>query len=760
MSVSDATVIRPRSLRSAASGWEAPAAAVALLVIGLCLAVDVSAWDIVRFCAYEAGFLLLPGWLAYIALSGRRHGALREISIGWALGHVLEIAAFFVTASLGAREWLLAYPVVVIGGSLAATRLQRIPLRTTDRADPEIHEVLPRLAWTTAGVFAVVLLYTALVGFAQLPLPGPAGFKGWFPDAVFSLDISAEALHHWPILSPEVSGVSFPYQIFVYMHTASIAQVTGIGLPVVVLRLSVIAALIMTILAMSWAGKALTGEAFSGPIAAGLVLLVGEINPRPAEIASKFQFLFGALYSPTALLGLTLFVPAVVLVAERIGAVPRPEHDRRGWLVLALLLIGCSGSKGPILPVMIGGLLLYVGAIAVRTRRLDRRAVTALGLSVAVFIASYPILYGGNNEGLAFNLKGAASESSNIGRVGRFFDHIAGVSSAFYIAANVLLVLIIGAAPLAGLIWLARDHGRRLSPATLLLLGLSIAGLGTTFFFTAPGSSNEWFTYYGFAAATLLSAYGLCQFWRAWRPRHVARLLMVGLAWAAAICVISYLAFASGLDNPWEALVWAGTVAAVATAVRLVWRSAADPRRLGLAAMVMLPVLVFGALDVPVHIAPETVETGAEPLYANGWGYVPGGLVAGLDWARAHSATTAVLAANNYQLQGPTPDPTLTSWPAYMYYSALSQRRVFLEGWFETAAVLGKSDANPFPDRRKLNDAVFQRADPRALSILRAQYGVRYLIVDMVNGTAGPALGTIARLAYENRDVKIYSASP
>ncbi len=707
-----------------------------MLAVVLWLAFGVSLGDVALFVGYELVFLLAPGWLLYVALSGRRHGVLREVSVGWALGHVIEIGAFALTASLGVRAWLPVYPLAValLAGGLILRRRRGAGMAG------EIEPRLPdRWVMCVAGLLALVLLYTAALYFAQTPLPGRAGFGGWVPDLVFGLDLSGQLLHHWPLHTPELSGTSLPYESFVYMHFAAVAQITGIRLPVVLLRLYAVPMLGLLVIQLCWAGRRLTGEAWSGPLAAFLLLLVGEVNPDLGNLlGSTVHPLEATLVSPTFLLGLILFVPALVLIAEVCGVAAAPDERRSEWLVLALLLAGCAGAKGAILPVLAGGLTVLLVWRLLTARRLDREASAALLLTGAITAASYFVVYRGASEGLHLLDRGTAGGIPLIMSLAKSFERIAVVSVLFWLIANLVVVLMFSAGPLIGL---ACPQARDWPRATALLLGMFLAGLVPFFFAFAPGYSQTWFAFYGLTAAVFLSALGV----RAvWRRRMAVPAIAAVLGSALLIGLIQ------GLHIGPTATRIAWVVLLAALGVALLARLKRVPGRIAVG--VLLAVAAFAAAQLPFSTATEVAEVGPEPVYANSWGNVQPGLLSALAWIRDHTSPDAVLAVNNYWL---TYAGVRQSY--FMFYSALAERQFYLEGWNETLEVLGSQVKGTLARRRQLNDAVFQRANPRALAEMVRSANVSYLLVDRVNGTASTAIGRIATLVHSSPGVEVYA---
>ena len=95
--------------------------------------------------------------------------------------------------------------------------------------------------------------------------------------------------------------------------------------------------------------------------------------------------------------------------------------------------------------------------------------------------------------------------------------------------------------------------------------------------------------------------------------------------------------------------------------------------------------------------------------------------------------------------------------------SALTERRVFLESWLYAPEShqlgyerVARGEVFPFPERMALNDAAFDRASPAALRELRRRYGVDYLVVDKLHGTASPRLRRLGPPAFENEAVTVY----
>src|ERR1700693_2461381 len=105
--------------------WIGPLALVAAVAMVGWLLSGVALLDIVKFVAYDAGFVALPGAALLWALRGRRSHFLLTIALGWPLGQALEVLTVSATAAIGLRGLFLLYPVVVVVPSALLIWLHR-----------------------------------------------------------------------------------------------------------------------------------------------------------------------------------------------------------------------------------------------------------------------------------------------------------------------------------------------------------------------------------------------------------------------------------------------------------------------------------------------------------------------------------------------------------------------------------------------------------------------------------------------------------
>jgi len=661
----------------------------------------------------------------------------------------------------------------------------------------------------------IALGYVALVFFGRTPLPWVLAQVSYDTDVPFSLSLAGEALHHWPMSDPNVSGTPLYYYVAAHVDIAAASTVTGLPLALILFRLAIVPLVLLVVGQMVLAGRLFAGRAAVGVVAAALLLLVGEFDPEPWYSFPFIGYLFLDVWlSPTFLVGLVFFIAAVVFIGERIGSAQSVRTGWRHWLAIAVFVTACDASKPPTVAVLGGALVLLVVWQRWVTRRFDRNTAAALGLVCAVSVVFYALIYRHSALGLDLHPFGSFESMGWVSDARRSLGNVVG-----WPVGVVLGTLGLFGSQLVGTIALIRLRGRSLDASRLFLLALLIVGLLAFVLFHQGGNGQVYFSHYGLVAGTLLSAEGIVLLAARWPavPALRSAFAIVLAAGSAVVLLVYGVVVRFSFPGPSVpalharvlecilvvaaifALIWLwasptrrspGLAAAYAgaTVVLLVlwWRGwntylshagyelgavlavatasaallARGPRRRELAFALVILLAGLGALDVPLDQGPRAIDRvrAGQPLSETGRYGLSRGLYQGLTWIREHTPSDAVLAVNNYREGGGT--------PTYFYYSAFAERRVFLEGWLFSAEswnVLGAdaltSKQVPFPQRLRLDNRVFQHADRRALAVLRHDYGVRYLVADHVQGSSTPALAGLGRVAFANSAVTVYDVT-
>jgi hypothetical protein len=669
------------------------AALVGASAVGIEMLFGVRFGEVLRFAAYEPVYVFLPGWMVYVALSSNPGGLLRQIAIGAGVGYALECMAFGATAAAGVPGWFAAYPAAV--GIVAAPMIWK----RWRSGYPIFRFPSPPTVWSWALALTCVamLVYLALAYFTTTPLPHGAGDVRYFMDTVWDISCAAEAKYHWPITDPHVSGEPFYYYTFVFMHLAAVSRLTGLELPLIVFRLYIVSFFLVFALQLYVAGSEMGKKRLAGVLAVVITLFMVSVELWPLQITRAFanDFYTFLYISPTYMLGLLMFTPLVVEMYDRLAASSQ-RGSAGSWFVIFLLIFASGGAKATVLPVFAGGLGVYFIWILLATRSLDWPAPLTAVLALATFAGWGKLVY--SHSGMSTIIHPLAS-FTYMPFVGRYFPFAKGTT--LWARFGLLLLTPICVAGMFGIrtlttVWLLRgDHSRR-SLAQIWLLSLFFISLVPFLLLDEEGLGQYYFLYNGIAALSISAACALCGMFEesgGWpQGRKVALFGLVG--------VLAVNGFSEIPLNYYE------------RTHKLVSRKANSRK----------------AKRIPVAAQPDLTPA----------------LLAGLDWIKLNTSPTDVLAVSNQCLDEAKNDPR------YFYYSAFSERRVFLEGW-------SYSRVSDHSDRIALNKQVFNNADPEALRALVDQYGVRWLVVDKVHGPANPLVSKLAKLVYSNPDVDIYT---
>ena len=672
---------------------------VIAVLVTIWLVSGVSAVQIAQFIGYELCFVALPGAAAVWALLGRRPGVLAAVALGWPVGQALEILAFSATAAAGLRGLYALYPVVVIALSAPVIWRRRGPAADArDRPQP----ASARLAWAAAGTISLGLVYLALMFLPHVPLPSAQTPVSYSPDFVYQMSKIAEVLNHWPATNPGLSGVPLPYEWFVFFHMAAVTQVTHLSIPIVALRLDFAPTVLVIGCQMLFVGRAIAGAAWTGVLAIAVLLLLGPLDLTTDQRGAPAFFVIFSdqLWSSwTFAFGVMFFLALLYLTVERLRSKSwRSRADLGSWVLIILLLVGAAGAKATLLPVLLTGTALFIVVSRLTHREIPPAALVLVGLDAVVFVLTFLVLYRG----------GAPSTGiSPLAALGRTLPVIDAGSTAIPLAIRaVLLPLAYVAAlagmllPLAGILYLLRRRHRGELQRYSLCLCMLAAGIVTTNVFHQVGYSEIYFQDTGYVAGCIVAAAGLRAAWldaggAISISRRTATLALAGwgvlLIAAATLTAITLRLIPSEVTM--YSLLGAGCVATVVFA-RLLARRRGHPRA-GLLTLGLLPLVAAAALTSPIQLAPTIgrvlirdpiTPTLADPAAVRG---LTPGLLEALDWLQQHSPVDAVIAVNNHWIDPGDRDGR------YYYYSAVSERRVFIEGYDPVRYEINTSPATP-----------------------------------------------------------------
>jgi hypothetical protein len=727
----------------------APATLVAAVMIVGWLITGVSAFDVIRFLAYEIGFVALPGVALLWAVRGRRPTFLVSIALGWPIGEALEILAFSGTAAIGARGLFLLYPLVVIVPS-GFVIWRRRSVGEPDAGDAR----LPVAAmWTVAGTVSVGLIYLTLMFLPLAPLPG-ASITLEYPDYPYFISLIAQVMNHWPPTTPGLVGVPLHYEWFVLFHIAAASQVTHVAIPIIGLRLDYIPSVIVIACQLLVVGRFLSRSWWTGVIAVAIIFLLGplDLTAMPTSFGDNVFVHFWDSW--TFPYGMTFLLALIYCITERVRSDTwRTRHDLGAWVLIAILMIGASGAKATVLPTIIVGTGLYLVVRMLVRRRISIAAIATIVLTVVIFVPTYALVYGGSTPAtkldfLVWLSGGPVVAFANLIR----HPELRAIALPFAYVADFAGVML----PLAGMLYLLRRRHRHRISAFALPLCMFIAGILIASVVHHIAYSELYFVDTGYIAACFAAAEGFRLAWMdTASPEGVShRAAIIALAcWIALLLVIVKLT-SHVVSTPKEAVLRYGGIAAAGVVFVILWaqelRAQHRPASRAIA-LGLVPVIAASVLTSPLLIYPTARSLLAGAPISTGRTVIEPQLLTALYWLRDHTSIDDVFAVNNHWI-----DPGETNGKFY-YYTAFSERQAFIESYnpYPIPVGPGTPAGAEFIHRQALNDAVFDHANSQALQVLVHQYGVRYLFIDRTLGPYTPSVLTLGRVVFSNPEATI-----
>jgi hypothetical protein len=652
-----------------------------------------------------------------------------------------------------------------------------------------------------ASTAAVLLL--SFTFFASYPLPRNARSVEYSEDNVFDITLAGEARHHWPISESWIAGEPLHYYKGVFIDAAAVNQVMGVSLATLFLRLLPSTMFLIAALQLWALGDTLGASRWAGPLAAALLMMTQDINldPTRSQILQINPFTQFPL-SPSFALGVPFFLGGLLLVQMTDWKKVR-DGAALGLLVLVgILTAGLGAAKAFGVVDFVGGLGLYwlwqvlrdgvqaggvqAGGVPVAGQEPEqaqeqgrgrRQAAIADGdpgllrqvilnpltwctaiAGVVVIAVYFLLLAGGGAATMSVDPLAFLTQSNTLENATKAAKHLVG-SSLYWLpllfGAAALAVLAL--APLLGAGW-AIWQERGANERTALLLATFIVGIGCYVLLGAPGGVEGVFFVYGYIALLPVAAMGLIGLWQR-TPAPIRRTLLRSCLAVLAVGLLAATLSASlplkgTARDAWLALAYVGTAAAAAWAVRGLlprYRTIFSARPVRLVAC-CLPLLTALALVKPLTLtgsgAWKTLV--GKPIAEADTG-VEYGMTAqlyhGLLWVRAHTSPCDVLAVNNHY------DNAMHQESVYFYYSAFTERRVFLESWRYTAG--GQTGGLPYPWRLRLNERAVAQGEPAALREL-ARIGVKYVLIDRTHAGGASELASVSTLVYSSPALDVY----
>jgi hypothetical protein len=746
--------LRPSLSRS--SGW-LPVAILGLATLVVLAAYGTPILDVAVFGLYVVLGIALPGMLWVRLLRGQAAHLSEDMALGLAIGYCVEMAAYMIARAAGVPLLFLLWPALTLVAFVAVPSLRQCWRGSGERAPGW-------WSWSLALMLGYVLVYSAGTFFAQHHLTGS---DTPYVDMPYHLALIGELRHHVPPSIPYVSGVPLAYHWFYYAEAAATSWATGIEPATLLYRLSGLPFFAGFVLMTAHAARRLTGGWWTGPVAVAVALFGVVAAPYRWAGAPVFhtQSLGATWISPTHLFGLVLFAAVILVLIDLLT--PDRRWSRGQWLLLALLVGGIAGAKASLVPMLVAGLVVVIGGVAITRRQLLRPAAVALLMAGIALVLAVLVLFRGNTGGLVIGLDSLRSLPL-VALAGG--GHASGTRGVVLAVGGLVTALVLWSFLWAGAYGLlVRRMGSIADPRILLLLGICASALGAVIVFSYPGQSQVYYLRGAAGAFGLLTAAGIAAIIPA-RARDAGLIWAVvtmAIVGAGAVLIIRAFGPAEaptladvglrgvmvGILLPILAL-----VGVVAVSYVLITRLAGQRSGRREATGILLVALMIGfslpsvaaLLASPVTLPRESLET------------IPPEAISASRWLRDNSAPSDLVATNLHCL--PQRRTGTACDARHFWVSAYSERHVLVEGWAYTVPAFAYaiehrvSDRTvPFWDQTALaaNDAAFAVPSGPALATLRDTYGVRWLFADLSQG-ASEALGDVADLRHRDGPFAVY----
>jgi hypothetical protein len=726
----------------------------------LALAV-LTAWHLHRFgtpvdaiVAFGLAALLtqvLPGMVIWRAVRDPRGWWLADLVFGAALGAMIAIPAQVLDVVLGTSflGWALAW-VVALG--LLAVK----PLRARVRAART--ESLPWWWAVAVAVASLPGLAHATRAFGQ-PLPGEVAWGAQNVDRYYHQALTAEVLHRFPPDTPQVAGEPLAYHWFSNAWAAQLTATSRVDLDLVMARLTPAFVLLLVSLAVAFLAVRVSGRAAAGPlaaVAAGFVATIGLPSFWPSNGLVR-------QYSPSMAFSLLLgFCLVQLLLMRWRGTAPGGS-----WVLVLLLAVATSGSKGSVLPVLVvGGVLAAVAGWLGKVEH-RRRIVLDTGLLVAAIAASVTVLFRGNDGGLRLE----PFTAPTLWRIDRLMIPPPDGFTTVQVAAVDVFLLVTLLLPMSAALVLLFRRGLRADPVLWLLAGATLAGAGTLIVFMHPGLSMLYFWFSGAPLGAVAAVWGLVELVRG-RPFAV---LSAALGLAAALVVVGPLRDVWPPDERHRALrdayLGLGLLVLVLLVLGLLVAAAAwlvTRRRAALVPVVVAAVVagLYGAAGGHVwlkNLGRLDDYRAVLPTGPTDRDVVSADQVAALRHIAEHSEPDDLVMTNRHC--APVQDRDRCDHRVFTV-AAYSELRVLVEGWAYTRkanAIDPRGEYNtrnlPFwdPELLELNDGFY--TDPtRAKAQELYDLGVRWVYVD--TRLPHEDLGGVADEVFRSPTALVYRLDP
>lgn len=642
-----------------------------LLLIGVALYLGYAATggatglDVIVAVGAIAVTQMFPGILLWRCIRPADGWLLEDLAMGFAMGIVIAVPTQTI-AGFAHQRWLAVVLPLLVAAALLSTPVTRSRIVRARCA--------PLPWWLSGGIvlFSVTAL-PSLISYFRVNQPTwPLGTGRPAVDTYLHLALSSELLERGPAAWPTVIGEPLGYQWFAHAWMAQVTASSGVSLDVVLMR---ILPALMPIVAVSCVAALALRLTRSPYVALGAVALAS-LGGRTTPFQFNVPHPLIAPDSPTLGLGVPTLMALVAVLAMRW----RGQAQRGSVILVPVLTVIATGTKGSTAPAVIAGLALAVVAMLIWQRRLVPHLVADLAMTIAALALTLVIVFHGSASGLRLGIGDSAKQTTLAGV-------LRGAPTPMWqlIISGLTILLAVGPA-LLGCAALGRRADRN-DPVIWVLLGSAVAGATATGIFSHPGGSQGYFLLTALPLAAIASAIGAERILRMVRRPTRVRLVAVSVVGAFGFYVIPELALGMLQSHHFQQMqmiaLLAIIVLIVAAAIAMVLIRDDHRRvdwRIG-AATVVTAVVLSAPIAYGRYLPTISLSPVATNLSVDQAGVSSNGQISAAVYIRDHSEEQDLVMTNRH-CQGPSAPDHCDSrrW----LVTAYTQRQALIEGWTAT----------------------------------------------------------------------------
>ncbi|MDF2675386.1 MAG: hypothetical protein K0R09_3658 [Clostridiales bacterium] len=646
--------------------------------------------DIFKFIYFQLIHVYLPGALLRRILNINK-GTVENISYSYALGIIFTILEYFFLYSINKQDsFMIIGPVLSI---MELVLFINMLFKSREREQVTDRSIPIVLLFITA-----LLMLITFVGFTIAnPLPYQTGMVTYNPDFLWTIGNTQAIIRGLPPMDARMSGIVFNYHYFLSVHLAVMSIVSKLGTVEVFFWFSQIGKVFLMVFSSYVLGKAYFNNRKKALFFSWVFFFSNCASLYGAYKINYGIFLnFNFSHVTDYPFGYELSISFLFLCAAIIIDQIKCNKLHYGYLIAGgLFTFGATGSKGP-LGAMIFGVLVVVLIILIVQRKEYKLVapymyVTAFGYLIVFFTLL-------NRGGELLDISPGFTVSASI--LGKVLKKLGNENNMKYlrvafIPIHFVLYLPFAAIPFLEWFFNKLRHIKTTRAEEFLIGGMALSGILASYLLKHTGSSHMYF-------------------------------IMASTAFIE-ICAIDWLA-ANFKRADWliKLIIIGGFAAGTITTY-------------------YMTMFEYNKAMVKVEQIKSKSLMYANPYFDRITRYE----YEGMKWLDNNTDINSIIATDRHFIGKQQTEAFSRSF----YYSAFSNRQVFLEGWLYTYP--SKEIQDIIKHKYEINSKLFSKKEENRSKIMR-ENGIDYLVLSRVTDSDIKIDEKNLVCVFSNRDLRIY----